>query len=269
MQLREVVAVVAILTTAAAAGFKATATPARSKPQRPHLEGALKNVSADFKTPDEAARKLQNLANQLRSANNNLSLFPSVYTITIANTMAGLRNAEFYRPQWAYQLVLNYANLYRRTIYNELSGHRERVPQGWQLDFGYCEQRTNYIPDLDLVYGINVHIARDLVEALYLTPTNFSDDLQRADFFQITEVLRQAMPQIWQVFLSYSQARNLPPSLEQDAMMNWISRLRAGVWENAKKSYHLTAKGRQNYLMQLDAWLSEQARKHGLLLPLL
>ena len=160
----------------------------------------LDPISKDYKTPIEAATALHELAERLKARGDKRSLFPSVYQITVATTAAKLASHEFHNPQWVHDLVVNYANLYRQTIYLELTGQRRKIPLGWQLNFNYIATTNKWSPDTDLVYGIQVHIARDLVEALYVTPTNFNDPATRADFFQISEILREAMPSFGPLF---------------------------------------------------------------------
>lgn len=227
-------------------------------------------ISKDYSTPREAALSLRRLGQELRKRGDRRSLFPNVYTNTISAATKMLDQRQFYNPKWVRSLIVNYANLYRRTIYLELTRKRSSVPVAWQMDFGYIDATSfdAWSPALDMVYGINVHIARDLVEALYVTPTDFSNPYIRADYFRINEAMENATPAIWKAFESYGDPIGLPSFFEQGVVLNWVIRLRAEAWDNAVSTARFGPKRKRAFLHQLDLRAAQMARDYGLALPL-
>jgi hypothetical protein len=228
----------------------------------------LSYIAQAYVSPEEAARKLAAFANALEARRDRRSLFPHIYALTVASTAARLQRGDFHNPRWVRALVVNYANIYRRTIYHELIGQRSRLPAAWQLDFGYNQMATRWTPDLDVLYGINVHISRDLVEALLVTPTGYQTASVENDFLLISQALRETMPAIWSVFTRYGNAEHLPPCLEQSIMNNWIARLRRRAWANAKSAAAASPTEKQVYLSQIDRSITSLARRYGLTLAL-
>lgn len=235
------------------------------------------HVSRDFTTTKEAYEGIGNLARTLRRHGNRRALFAGVYALTIEATHKRLAAGGFRNPAWVRSLIVNYANIYRRTIQLELSGQRGKLPIAWQHAFGYIARTVPYAEegqetwsaDLDAVYGIHVHIARDLVEALFVTPTNFRSPSVHADYLEITESLRGTMPAIYSWFSSFRGGFSPFAPLEQGVMMEWIADLRRHAWANAAASAHLGPKGRAATLRSIDARTEKRSRRHGGLLPLL
>ncbi len=220
-----------------------------------------------YTSPADASASVRELGLALRKKGDTRALFPLVYSLTIKATERKLARGEFRNPAWVRSLIVNYANLYRRTVRAELAGQRASLPASWRLAFSYSNTET-WNADLDLVYGIHVHIARDLVEALLITPTNFRSPSVQADYLLVTEALREAMPEIWNVFLGYSSQRLLP-ALERSVMMSWIAELRVRAWHAAADASHLDRAGQAQALRILDAKVARRSRRHGTLLPVL
>lgn len=227
----------------------------------------LQHVHREYGSPEEASRKIGQLADELYKYGDHRGFFPAIYSITIASTVEELRRGRFQNPRWARQLVLNYANLYRRTIYAELIGRHDRVPLSWQLAFAYA-RGSYWQPELDAVYGINVHIARDLIEALFVTPTNFDSASMRADYYYISEILGSAMPAIWNAFGRYRRGPQFAACLQQAVMVNWIVKLRHEVWLNARSARALSAAEKTEFIDAIDVHAYQMAVHFGLLLPL-
>lgn len=226
------------------------------------------SIQSAYTTPEQAAQSIAALANQLEARGDRRSLFPHIYALTIQATLVKLQQGRFYHPKWVRALILNYANIYRRTIMNELGGHRSRVALSWQLDFAYDQNAKQWSPDLDVVYGISVHISRDLVEALFQTPADFNSQTVTADYFLISQALRETMPEIWAVFTRYGNSVGLPACLQQSIMSNWIAHLREVAYRNAKTGAGLSAGQQAVFLNKIDQIILGLARKYGLQLPL-
>lgn len=234
-------------------------------------------VSRDYATTQEAYEGIGNLARALRKHGNRRALFAGVYALTIEATHKRLAAGGFRNPAWVRSLIVNYANIYRRTIQLELSGQRAKLPVAWQHAFGYIartvpyaeEGKETWSADLDAVYGIHVHIRRDLVEALFLTPTRFASASQHADYLAITESLRGTMPAIYAWFSSFRGGFSPFAPIEQGVMMEWIAHLRAEAWENAAAHGRSGPAGRKAALAWLDKEVERRSRKYGGLLPLL
>lgn len=225
-------------------------------------------IDQDFKTPTEAANAFRSLSSELRAKGDRRSLFSGIYSLTIQATAQKLERKEFENPAWVEELVVNYANLYRRTISAELKGQRAELPRGWQMAFRLAQNRDNWSPTLDSVYTINVHIARDLVQALYLTPTNFRSKSVLRDYNKITTALNSAMPKIFALFNSYGRDFALPSWMEQSVMIDWISHLRAQAWNRTVKYPRLTERQLQSYLKQIDNIVVAQNSDWGITLPI-
>lgn len=230
-----------------------------------------------FTTTEEAYKGIGNLARSLRAQGNRRSLFAGIYALTIQATHQKLARGEFRNPAWVRSLIVNYANIYRRTIQLELSGQRSKLPIAWQHAFNYTattvpypvEGRETWSPELDAVYGIHVHIARDLVEALFLTPAHFRSASVQSDYFQITEALRGSMPAIYSYFSSFRTGPSPLFLVEQPMMMSWIADLRREAWVNASAYANQSAAVKQRLLSQLDRRTESRSRRHGALLLLL
>jgi len=234
----------------------------------PSLSHASAYADRPYTTPQDASSSVRALGLELRKKGDTRALFPLVYSLTIQSAERQLARGAFRNSAWVTTLIVNYANLYRRTIQAELAGKRRTLPAGWQVEF----DRSNYdgwSADADIVYGIHVHIARDLVEALLITPTNFASPSVRADFFQITEALQETMPEIWNVFLSYSSTPRLLPGLEKSVMMTWIAELRARAWDQAVAASRYNRSAQSQFLRELDAKVARRSLRHGVLLPVL
>lgn len=237
------------------------------------------SMQKDFASVAEARRKIQDLGLEMNEQRDRRSLFARVYSLTIAATETALKNGQFEDPKWVQQLVVRYANIYRKDILKELQGQRADLPRGWQIEFNYIEENLKdlalapedriWLADLDLIYGIHVHIRRDLVEALLSSGTDFSSPAHRHDFFQITATLRQTMPQIWNVFMEYTPTRYNVPGPGQSVMINWISDLRAEAWLTAEEWSDLNPVDQSEKLIQLDEDVAKRSARYGQLLPLL
>lgn len=238
---------------------------------------ASADPARDFRTTEEAYKGIGQLARTLRAQGNRRSLFAGVYALTIESTHEALARGEFRNPAWVRLLIVNYANIYRRTLQLELAGQRAKLPVAWQHAFGYIartvpyaeEGKETWSADLDAVYGIHVHIARDLVEALFVTSTDFRSASVQADFFHITEALRGTMPAIYAYFSSFRGGFSPLFMIEQNVMMGWIADLRRDAWANAAAYTHLNGAQKRSALSQLDRRVESRSRRHGGLLPLL
>lgn len=229
----------------------------------------LSLIEHDYKSISEASQSIGAFSEILRAQKDRRALFAGIYSLTIATTEKRLRQGEFKNPIWIRDLIVNYANLYRRTLYFEMTGQRAKVPKGWQYEFRFTESSSQWTPDLDVVYGINVHITRDLVEALFVTPTNFKASSVRRDFLKITEALGEAMPGIWRLYNSYERWSLVPACFEKSVAYNWISYLRFQAWKRAAAAAHLSSTGKKTYLDRLDRWLVTEQHSYGMLLPIL
>lgn len=226
------------------------------------------SISSPFQSVHEAGAKINILAQELAQKGDRRSLFPQIYTLTIQATEQALDRGEFTHPEWTRKLVVNYANIYRRTILKELTNQSSHLARGWQLEFNNVKN-PNWNPDLDVVLGINVHIRRDLVEALFVTPTVYDDPGIEHDFFLISETLRQAMPEIWNVYLSYSERLHFPSFLEESVMISWIQYLRRNAWYDAQGGASQNHMGQLRILAEIDQRETEKARSRGVWLPLI
>jgi len=224
-----------------------------------------------YTTPQGAAASVKALGKALYKKRDRRSLFPLIYALTIDSANRKLSNGEFENPRWVRSLIVNYANIYRRTIQAELQGKRSRLPRAWQIGFSYAEKAPygSWSADRDLVYGINVHIAHDLVEALLITPTDFRSPSVRRDYFLITEALRGAMPAIWRIFVAHSNSLHLIPAIERELMVTWIGDLRYLAWMNAASWARYSKATQARLLRALDSKVARQSLNHGTLLPLL
>jgi hypothetical protein len=224
-----------------------------------------------YATPADAAASVQKLGLALRKHGNRRGLFALVYAQTIAAANQKLARGEFKNPAWVSRLIVNYANLYRRTIRAELAGQRASLPKAWQVEFNYIASTTprEWSADLDVVYGINVHIARDLVEALLITPTDFRSPSVKSDYFLITEALNGAMPGIWDTFMDFSRSFRFLPGLQRDVMITWIGDLRYLAWLNAVEYSGHDQAGRARLVRELDAKVAKRSLRYGTALPLL
>ncbi len=239
----------------------ASATPPATAAAR-----AASRLTEPFTTSREAASDIYAAALALERAGDHRALFAHIYSLTIAATAN--RTQEFHNPRWVEKLVVNYANIYRETLLNELTGYRSRLPLAWKMAFAYARNRQEWSAELDAIYGINVHIARDLVEALFLTPTAFSNESVRADYFHISGILKDTMPAIWRVYVKYSRTIHLFPAFERQVMIAWIQELRVQAWEDGRQKPRLTPAQREQVLGGLDRECVRKARKWGILLPL-
>jgi hypothetical protein len=225
-------------------------------------------IAHDYRTSSEASKAIGELAQRLEARGDHRSLFAHIYSHTIHAAQRQLQQGQFENPAWVETLVVNYANIYRRTIRYELSGHRQKLPFSWQLDFSYNQRAKNWAPDLDLVYGISVHISHDLVEALLTTPTRYDSPSIAADFTRISQTLKDTMPEIWAVFSRFGAEERVPSSLAQTLMTTWIARLRARAWDYAVSASRLSPADQQAFLDHIDVTITDQAKHYGLTYPL-
>jgi len=221
-------------------------------------------IDRDFTTPREASDSIQKLAKSLQKRGNPRGLFAGIYAVTIRATEK--RMGEFHNPQWVSQLVVNYANIYRRTIHAELNGKRRTLPKTWQLTFNY-EDSPDWCPALDVIYGIHVHIVRDLVEALYMTPANFRSKSIRRDFYHISNVLKDAMPQIWQVYDRYARIFPEFARIGESTFVDWIARQRDYAWRAHSANVNYTPQQQKGLLGRIDRWAYSSAVSQGFFLP--
>lgn len=232
-------------------------TPAALATSFPH------SLNSPFQSGTGAAQSVQKLAEYFQSKGDRRGQFAQIYAITIAQTMHNLKQGAFENPKWVETLIVNYANIYRRTIVRELSGKRGQLPVAWQNEFDYVE-REDWIATFDVIYGIKVHITRDLVEALYVTPTEFGNASIRRDFFRISDALESAMPQIWAVYLYYSHSLPVMSQFTSGTVFEWIARLRARAWEDARRTAKYSSKDKAFVLQELDR-KSKRIRHFGIL----
>lgn len=224
---------------------------------------AVASMKSDFHNSSAAGRKIGKLAQHFQANGDRRGQFAHIYAITIAATVQTLKNGGFENPKWVESLITNYANIYRKTVYKELTGRRSELPVAWQYEFDFVES-DRWMATFDAIYGIKVHITRDLVEALYITPTNYEKESIRRDFFRISTVLKSAMPDIWNVYLYYSQSGSLASRFTQASVYDWIARLRARAWEDARKTAGLSGRQKAKFLSELDRE-SKRVRHFGIL----
>jgi hypothetical protein len=234
----------------------------------PSDKTVLSYLSQTYISPEEASRNLGAFAAALEAREDRRSLFPHIYALTVGSTAARLAHGDFENPKWVRALVINYANIYRRTIWRELTGQCARLPLAWQLDFSYNQRAKHWAPDLDVVYGISVHISHDLVEALFVTPTNFRSPSIERDFFRISQTLSDTMPAIWAVFTRYGDSMGLPPTIEKAVMNAWIARLRQRAWNDAQSAAEAPPAEKMALLAKIDQVITELARRYGVTLAL-
>lgn len=223
-------------------------------------------IRRDFATPEEASTQISLLAKELRRNGDRRALFPAIYSQTIRTATRALHQGRFKNSAWVEHLIVTYANIYRRTILSELSGARQDVPQAWRLSFRLAQSKQ-WSPEMDLAYGIYVHITRDLVEALYLASTPFKRLSAHADYLRITDTLKESLPLLWQEMGRYQTTVFAPDFMQQDLMMEWITKLRVRAWEDAAASYQLSSSARARVLNQLDRKIYSDDLSYGLGLP--
>ena len=228
----------------------------------------LRKLKHEYQTANEAAQSIYRSAIMLEEQGDRRAQFAHIYAITIAATVSQLKSKRFENPKWVEKLVVNYANLYRETLLLELKGRRDQLPLAWQKEFAYTDS-PEWLATFDLIYGIKVHISRDLVEALYQTRTNYNDPSIRRDFFAITEILQSAMPYIWEVYRRHSNAMPIVSTFTQSTVSEWIGRLRAQVWEDASNTHSQSDAFKAQKLSELDLEASVMGRRFGLMLLLL
>jgi len=241
---------------------------------------AVALINHVFVSTEDAVRSVRAMGLELKSKGDHRALFPLIYALTIESAEKKLADHEFRNPRWTTTLIINYANLYRRTILQELSGHRAATPKAWQFEFNFAapmpdatgvtaSQSLAWSPDFDAVYGINVHIARDLIEALFITPTDFSDENVHQDYLLITAALANVMPQIWSLFSSFSDVHYSLSNISQAVMMNWIGELRIQAWSRASQASHSSIEQKRSLLNQVDTEVAFRSRVYGTMLPLM
>lgn len=223
------------------------------------------SIDRDFTTPEEARAAIQELASRFQAQKNPRALFSGIYAITIDATAKKLN--QFENPKWVSALIVNYANIYRRTIWKELNGRRRELPRTWQLTFDY-EDQSGWSADLDVVYSVHVHIVRDLVEALYATPANYKSASIRRDFYKITDVLKGAMPKIWKVYERYYFLFPGIDILAENVFTDWIARQRDYAWRAHFANLHYSPAQQRGFLGRIDRWAYDGAVNRGVWLAL-
>lgn len=247
--------------------------------QNPSARWLIPILQQPFHTAEEAQSKIKLSSEYLELLNDKRFFFAKIYSLTIQSGLIWIKNNRFENPKWVKQLVLDYANLYRETLLNDFHGKQQKIPKSWQLEFNFINSTSflaedqhsdlKWTAELDAVYGIHVHIKRDLVEALWITEKEFSSASKERDFFKITEALGEIFPKIWQLYLANSNSLHLAPNIEQKVMFDWISRLRADAWTTAKENKYLSKSEKVQFLNLLDSKVSHDSYWHGILLPLL
>lgn len=241
-------------------------------------------LANDFQTIDEASKTLGEVGRALHQQNDNRGLFPEVYSETLDEVNDRLNHGEFINTEWSKKIVINYANLYRETLRKELNNEGNKNAKSWQLHFNFIkaakeaekfvfpEDRQQsglptYSTDLDLVFSINVHISRDLVEALFISDTNYNSETYYQDFAHITDALMARSEKIFSVTKKYG-ACSLFEKLKLKIVNTWIKDLRDNVWKNAKSAEEQNL-DKTEYLNKLDKRTESKSANGSIFLPVL
>lgn len=206
-----------------------------------------------FKSPESIIESFSAAGKLLRSSNDPRGLFLEVYATTIQGVFTYLRAGNFQNPEWVRSLLINYANVYREIIYNEIINSKKALPPSWAHVFEVINDEERKISS-ELMATMEVHISRDMVHALLLSNTNFKSASIESDYLKIAKSLETQTPKIWKIINSYGKVKEiLPAKWQEKILLQWTYQLRKQAWRNAEaKSMIANTKQRLSSLSSLE-----------------
>jgi hypothetical protein len=167
-------------------------TPERTRPEPRHSGGdaSIAARTADpYETVADAERELRELRDAFEARGDRRAIFLSIYARMTTAVADRIDRGGFEDPEWVGEYLVAFANHYRVAVHDYETGHRDRVPEAWQLAFDAAAD-----PDVLVVQhaalGVNAHINYDL--ALAIDRVGVTPDRQRRyrDHERVTDVVR-------------------------------------------------------------------------------
>lgn len=156
-----------------------------------YMERRLKDVLEidDSDSIEDVLRKMEHLREFLRE-NNHSSLLPflEAYIHITRDVKKSSEEGKFNDPEALEELDKKFAELYFRPMRKYLIEGEKTSP--WKNYFNYTE-KSNSLPLMELLLGINSHINADLATALRET-----DYSQKEDFFKVNKILEENLAPI-------------------------------------------------------------------------
>lgn len=135
-------------------------------------------------------------------------------------------------------LDVYFASLYFEPLLAYLE--KKEIPTPWKHYFEYC-QKTNGIPFLQILLGINAHINTDLYKAIV--------DLKYShvgDFFLVNKILKEVAPEVIKLLALEKDLVGIGGMVFKDLIHaqfeNTILKWRSDVWMNARKTSEANCK---------------------------
>src|SRR5665647_74003 len=134
-----------------------------------------------FESTQEISQTLDSAGKLLKQIHDPRGLFLEIYATTISGVIGRIEKGEFKNPEWIRILLINYANIYRDALANDLSGNKDAVPPAWRVAFDASRDGKER-PGSELLTAMGAHISRDLVHALLISNTDFDSKDTKSDF---------------------------------------------------------------------------------------
>ena len=231
-----------------------------------YLKSATALIQKPFLNSNEIVGKFESVGKKLRLNRDGRGLFAEIYAVTMKGVFYYLDNKKFSNPDWVENLLVNFANIYRLILLNELNDNTAAIPDSWKKVFA-AEKDFKIRLSSEMMAATRVHITRDLVYALIESNTDFKSETVLADYLLIAKALKRQTPEIWKVLKSYGPVREiLPLKWEEAILVKGAIFWRKNSWSRAEFiSEESDLEKRKILLNYLEKYTADRVREITLL----
>ncbi len=215
--------------------------PRRSRSQQALSKdpGWIGTVEQPFETVEDARIRLEELEAAFRGTGDRRSIFLTVYTEMTGAVETGLGSGFFADPAWVEELLVNFANHYRRAVVAYEREETHRVPAPWEIGFDATLGGETLVLQ-DALFGVNAHINYDLTYALEEVGIDPDRGRKFDDYNRINRVLDRLVDTVQDALVDVYEAANvatLDPllgPLDEELVFYGLKSGRGFAWDNAE-----------------------------------
>lgn len=195
-------------------------------------------VEDPFETVADVRDRLNEVESVFRAEEDRRAVFLTVYTTMTEAVEDGLDAGFFDDPEWLADLLVTFANHYRRALVRYERGRRQRVPRPWAVAYDATMGGGTLVLQ-DALLGVNAHINYDLAYTLETVRIDPDRAVKFDDYVRINEILARLVDGVQQALASVYDSElvgdldSLFGSLDEWLAGYGLAESRDFAWNNA------------------------------------
>ena len=212
--------------------------------------GAQANTQK-LSTIDDVVDEFQKLTINFKREKNHRLVFASTYLDSTVEIKKSIENNIFNYPQWVEYIVVDFANLYLKSLKNY---KRYRIaPLSWREAFKLNDQRYEKL-SVQLLLAMNAHIYHDLPIALMQSfDKGFSPAQVENDFLKMNDIFEMLTPKFMNLLYDLEKILGINKKRDQrlDSIQSRI-KMRSDAWDLGIQLHESSGRDRINLLNKIN-----------------